>query len=58
LERGELEAARLESFFKLRREVQNLEQRKQQALVKQQKHKQIARALKQRKRSPLGGKLR
>ncbi|MEY4550642.1 MAG: hypothetical protein RL685_6837 [Pseudomonadota bacterium] len=58
VERGELEPARLESFFKLRREVQHLAERKQDASAKQQKHKQIARALKQRKRSPLGGKLR
>jgi ABC-type glutathione transport system ATPase component len=57
-ERGELEPARLESFFKLRREVQHLEERKQDASAKQQKHKQIARSMKQRKRSPLGGKLR
>lgn len=58
VERGELDPARLESFFKLQREVQHLEQRRQHSSAKQQKMKVIARAIKQRKRSPMGGKLR
>ncbi len=58
VEAGELDPARLESFFKLQREVQHLEQRRQHSPARLQKQKQIARAIKQRKRSPLGGKLR
>jgi ribosome biogenesis GTPase len=58
VERGELEPARLESFFKLQRELQHLEQRKQHSSAKLQKQKQIARAHKQRKKGPLGGKFR
>ena len=58
VDRGELDPARLESFFKLQREVQHLEQRRQHSPARLQKQKQIARAIKQRKRSPLGGKLR
>jgi ribosome biogenesis GTPase / thiamine phosphate phosphatase len=59
IERGELEAARFQNFLKLQRELLYQEQRKQQAAdPKQGKAKQIARAMRQRRKGPLGGKLR
>jgi ribosome biogenesis GTPase len=58
LESGELDPARLDSFFKLQRELLYHEQRKQHVAARQKQHKQIARALKQRRKSPLGSKLR
>ena len=58
LETGELEEARLQNFFKLQRELLYQEQRKQHLGERQQKHKQIARAMKQRRKGPLGAKLR
>jgi ribosome biogenesis GTPase len=58
LESGALERARLDSFFKLRRELLYHEQRKQHVEARHKQRKQIARAMKQRRRSPLGAKLR
>jgi ribosome biogenesis GTPase len=58
LENGELEEARLHSFFKLQRELLYQEQRKQQMGEKLQKSKQIARAMRQRRKGPFGDKLR
>jgi ribosome biogenesis GTPase len=58
LESGDLEPARLDSFFKLQRELLYHEQRKQHVEGRQQQRKQIARAMKQRRKSPLGSKLR
>ena len=55
---GELDPARLDSFFKLQRELLYHEQRKQQVEARQKRHKQISRAMKQRLKSPLGAKLR
>ena len=58
LESGELDPARLDSFFKLQRELRYHEQRKQHVEARQKQRKQIARAMKQRRKSPLGSKLR
>jgi ribosome biogenesis GTPase len=56
---GALEEERLQNFFKLQRELRHQEQRKQQpAGERLQKQKQIARAVKQRRKGPLGAKLR
>jgi ribosome biogenesis GTPase len=58
LESGELDPARLNSYFKLQRELLYHEQRKQHLETRRKQHKQIARAVKQRRKSPLGAKLR
>jgi ribosome biogenesis GTPase len=58
LESRELDAARLDSFFKLQRELLYHEQRKQHVEARRKQHKQIARAVRQRRKSPLGAKLR
>jgi ribosome biogenesis GTPase / thiamine phosphate phosphatase len=58
LDAGVLEQERLQNFFKLQRELLQQEQRKQHLEEKQQKQKEIARAMKQRRKGPLGAKLR
>jgi ribosome biogenesis GTPase len=58
LQSGELEEARLQNFWKLQRELLYQERRKQHVAERGQKQKQIARALKQRRKGPLGAKLR
>lgn len=57
---GALEEERLQNFFKLQRELLYQEQRKLQQHTGEQlqKQKQIARAMKQRRKGPLGAKLR
>ena len=58
LQSGELQEARLQNFWKLQRELLYQEQRKQHVAERGQKQKQIARATKQRRKVPLGAKLR
>ncbi|HKO93144.1 MAG TPA: ribosome small subunit-dependent GTPase A [Polyangiaceae bacterium] len=59
VEAGELEPARVQSFFKLQRELAYQDVRQRQVLQQQsaQRGKQISRALRQRRRGPGGGKL-
>lgn len=59
VEAGQLEAERVQSFFKLQRELAYQDVRQRQGLQQQsaQRGKQISRQLRQRRRGPEGGKL-